>query len=81
MRVVHVFKDYFPPTTGGIEQHVQLLCSGLARSIDVAVVAPSRSFGRRDERPDGVRVIRVPEFGRYAAVPVCPTMPWELGRL
>jgi rhamnosyl/mannosyltransferase len=81
MRVVHVFKDYFPPTTGGIEQHVHLLCSGLARSIDVAVVAPSRSFGRRDERQDGVRVIRVPEFGRYAAVPLCPTMPWELARL
>jgi rhamnosyl/mannosyltransferase len=28
-----------------------------------------------------VRVIRVPEFGRYAAVPFCPTMPWELARL
>ena len=81
MKVVHVFKDYFPPTTGGIEQHVHLLCSGLARSIDVAVVAPSRSLRRRDERIDRVQVIRVPEFGRYAAVPLCPSMPWELARL
>ena len=47
MRVVHVFKDYFPPTTGGIEQHVHLLCKGLARSLDVSVLVPSRSTGRR----------------------------------
>jgi glycosyltransferase involved in cell wall biosynthesis len=81
VRVVHLFKDYFPPTTGGIEQHMQLLCSGLARSMDVSVLVPSRSFRRRTETIDGVHVVRVPEFGRFAAVPFCPTMPLELGRL
>ncbi len=82
MRVVHVFKDYFPPTTGGIEQHVRLLCEGLAaRGTNVAVLVPSRSRRRVDERLDGVRVVRIPEFGRYAAVPLCPTMPRELARL
>lgn len=81
MRVVHVFKDYYPPTTGGIEQHMALLCSGLAPHADVSVLVPSRSRRRVAEYVDGVRVIRVPEFGRYAAVPLCPTMPAELGRL
>ena len=81
MRVVHVFKDYFPPTTGGIEQHVQLVCRGLARTLDVAVLVPSRSRRRVEERLDGVQVVRVAELGRYAAVPLCPTMPWELARL
>lgn len=82
MKVVHVFKDYFPPTTGGIEQHVQLLCTGLARhGMDVSVIVPSRSRRGREERLDGVRVIRVPEFGRFAAVPFCPTMPRTLARL
>ena len=81
MRVVHLFKDYFPPTTGGIEQHMQLLCTGLARSMNVAVLVPNRSVGKRRETIDGVDVVRVPEFGRFAAVPFCPTMPRELALL
>jgi len=81
VRVVHVFKDYHPPTPGGIEQHMQLLCTKLARELDVAVLVPSRSRRRVAERLDGVSVVRVPEFGRYASVPLCPTMPRELARL
>jgi rhamnosyl/mannosyltransferase len=81
MKAVHVFKDYYPPTTGGIEQHMQVLCAGLARHIDVTVLVPSRSRRRTEERLDGVRVIRVPEFGRYFSAPLCPSMPAELRRL
>lgn len=81
MRVVHLFKDYFPPTTGGIEQHMQLLCTGLAQSMGVTVLVPSHSFERLRETIDGVDVLRVPEFGRYAAVPFCPSMPRELRKL
>ena len=81
MRVVHIFKDYYPPTTGGIEQHMNLLCKRLARDVDVTVLVPSRSRRRLQEREDGVQLLRVPEFGRYASVPLCPTMPVELRRL
>jgi rhamnosyl/mannosyltransferase len=81
MRVVHVFKDFYPPTTGGIEQHMRLLCAGLARHIDVSVLVPSRSTRRTEDLVDGIRVIRASEFGRYLSVPLCPTMPGELRRL
>jgi rhamnosyl/mannosyltransferase len=81
MKVVHVFKDYYPPTTGGIEQHMQVLCAGLARHVDVTVLVPSRSRRRSEERLHGARVIRVPEFGRYFSSPLCPSMPAELRRL
>jgi glycosyltransferase involved in cell wall biosynthesis len=81
MKAVHVFKDYYPPTTGGIEQHMRVLCAGLARHIDVTVLVPSRSRRRIEERLDGVRVMRVPEFGRYFSAPLCPSMPAELRRL
>jgi rhamnosyl/mannosyltransferase len=81
MKVVHVFKDFYPPTTGGIEQHLQLLCTGLARHVDVSVLVPSRSFRRTEEWVDGIEVIRTPEFGRYLSVPFCPGMPGELRRL
>jgi rhamnosyl/mannosyltransferase len=81
MKVVHIFKDYYPPTTGGIEQHMRLLCRGLAGEIDVTVLVPSRSSRRKEEHLERVRIIRVPEFGRYASVPLCPTAPFELRRL
>ncbi len=81
MKVVHIFKDCYPPTTGGIEQHMNLLCRRLARNVEVAILAPSRSRRRVEENLDGVRIIRVPEFGRYASVPLCPTAPLELRRL
>jgi|WetSurMetagenome_2_1015567.scaffolds.fasta_scaffold130900_2 glycosyltransferase involved in cell wall biosynthesis len=81
MNVVHVFKDYYPPTTGGIEQHMNLLCRRLAQKVHVTVLVPSRSRRRVEETLDNVRVIRVPEFGRYASVPLCPTSPLELRKL
>jgi glycosyltransferase involved in cell wall biosynthesis len=81
VKVVHVFKDYYPPTTGGIEQHMHALCSRFARKMEVAVLVPSRSRSRVEERSDGVTVVRVPEFGRYASVPLCPTMARELRKL
>jgi len=81
MKVVHVFKDYYPPTTGGIEQHMHVLCTGMARHVDVTVLVPSRSRRRLEERLDGVRVIRVPELGRYFSAAFCPSMPAELRRL
>ena len=81
MKVVHIFKDCYPPTTGGIEQHMSLLCNRLARTLDVTILAPSRCRRRMEESVDGVRIIRVPEFGRYASVPLCPTAPLELNRL
>jgi glycosyltransferase involved in cell wall biosynthesis len=81
MKVVHIFKDFYPPITGGIEQHMNLLCRRLAQSVDVAVLVPSRSFKRVEERLEGVQILRVPEFGRFASVPLCPTAPMELRRL
>jgi len=81
MKVVHIFKDYYPPTTGGIEQHMRLLCRNLLGKADVTVLVPSRSGRRKEEQLEGVRIIRVPEFGRYASVPLCPTAPSELRQL
>ena len=72
MRVVHLFKDYFPPTTGGIEQHMQLLCAGLARTHEVVALVPSRSWRGREETRDGVRIVGSPSS---AASPRCRFAP------
>lgn len=81
LRAVHIFKDFYPPTVGGIEQHMHLLCRLLSASIEAVVLVPSRSRATIDERIDGIRVVRVPEFGRYASAPLCPTLPIWLRRL
>lgn len=47
----------------------------------MTVLAPSRSIHRVEEKLEGFRIIKVPEFGRYASVPLCPTAPFELRRL
>jgi glycosyltransferase involved in cell wall biosynthesis len=80
MTVVHLFKDFYPPTTGGIEQHMRVLCAGLARQVRVSVLVPSRSLRRVEETIDGVQVIRTPELGRYVSTPFCPGMAAELRR-
>ena len=81
MKVIHIFKDCYPPTTGGVEQHMHLLCRRLAKTVDVTILAPSRSSRRIEERLEGVRIIRVPELGRIASTPLCPSAPFELHRL
>ncbi len=60
---------------------MSLLCRGLAEEIDVAILAPSGSRRRREESIGKVRIVRIPEFGRFASAPLCPTAPMELRQL
>lgn len=60
---------------------MRLLCTALAAKCDVVVLVPSRSRRTIEERIEGVRVIRVPEFGRYGSAPLCPSAPWRLRQL
>ncbi|HLF69332.1 MAG TPA: glycosyl transferase family 1, partial [Actinomycetota bacterium] len=69
MRVLHVFKDYYPPTRGGIEQHIHDVTHSLS-GYDFAVLTSSRSRRRITELDDGVRVVRAPELFRPVSTPV-----------
>jgi rhamnosyl/mannosyltransferase len=83
LKIVHIYKDYFPPTVGGIEQTVERMATWQARSGHEVVVLTSAAGGHRtvDEVVNGVRVIRVAEWGRALSAPFCPTMPSHLSRL
>lgn len=83
MRIVHLYKDYFPPTLGGIEQSVGRVAVAGARAGHEVTVLTSNAGTRATvrEQVDGVRVIRCAEWARALSTPVCPSMPLELARL
>jgi rhamnosyl/mannosyltransferase len=83
VRIVHLYKDYFPPTVGGIEQSVHRFATWSVRHGAEAVVVTSHPGSRRTitETIDGVRIVRCAEWARLWSTPFGPDMPRELGRL
>ena len=82
LSVLHVYKDFYPPVYGGIEQHLNLLCRTLRPFCDVRVlVSASGSSRTRREVVDGIPVMRAGEWLRVASAPICPSWPLLLRRL
>jgi rhamnosyl/mannosyltransferase len=78
MRVLHVYKDYYPPVSGGMERHLALMCRHQRQWADVEALTCSRSFGTHVEERDGTRVTEVGEWGRFQSAPVSPAFPWHM---
>jgi len=73
MRVLHVYKDLFPPRTGGVERYIHDLCIFLReRGHDARVLIASSGFSlrSRSEQRDGIPVTVAPSFGRILSNPV-----------
>jgi len=82
MKVLQVYKDYYPPVTGGIEGHINLLANGLKRKgLDVHVLVSNTTARLDRETIDGIPVTRVPQLGRFASAPLNPTFIFWLRRL
>jgi len=83
VKIVHLYKDYYPPVFGGIEQTVSRLARGAVRAgHEVTVLCSAHGARRdRDEVVDGVRVIRCAEWFRTVSTPICPGMAGRLARL
>lgn len=83
MKVVQLYKDYYPPTVGGIEQTVERMSRELVRRGADVTVLTSHPGSRKtiEEHVDGVRVIRCGEWARALSTPFCPEMPGRLAKL
>lgn len=82
MKIVHVFKDFYPPLAAGITRYihdvaVEAACRGAEVEVHVAGVHRSR----RDELAGGVIVHRHREFGRLLSSPLAPGLPLEVRAL
>ncbi|MFN8476088.1 MAG: glycosyltransferase [Anaerolineae bacterium] len=78
MRIVHVYKDYYP-VLGGIENHVRSLAEGQAeRGHDVTVVVASLTGRTETETMNGVRVIKAARLATVASTPLSVALPARL---
>src|SRR6058998_2567989 len=78
LRITHLYRDSYPPTHGGIEQHVHTLVHQLKRHASPAVLVSGRQRARWDD--DGVPIQSVGEWGRVQGAPVSPSLPYWIRR-
>lgn len=75
MRILHIYKDYFP-VVGGIENHVKLLAEAQAMSgHDVSVLVTSRDHRTHIEQIQGVRVIFAARLATISSAPISFALP------
>jgi glycosyltransferase involved in cell wall biosynthesis len=81
MRILHIYKDYYP-VVGGIENHIRLLAEGqAARGHDVTVLVTSPTRETEDRILNGVRVIKAGRLATLASTPLSLALPLALRRL
>jgi rhamnosyl/mannosyltransferase len=73
-RVVHVYKDVFPPVPGGIERVIGILARRTREAFDPRVLVAAPGHGRGGERTieDGIPVTEVASLGRALSTPLAP---------
>jgi rhamnosyl/mannosyltransferase len=76
VRVVHIYKDCYPPITGGIEISIHRLVEG-CRDVcgELSVLVNGRRWLTEHSEIEGIPVCRVGEWGRLLSCPVAPTFP------
>jgi glycosyltransferase involved in cell wall biosynthesis len=70
MRILHVYKDYYP-VVGGMENHIRTLARGTARrGFDVTVLVTSRTTRTEVVEMEGVEVIKAGRLATVASTPI-----------
>lgn len=76
MRILHVYKDVYPPVAGGIERHIDSIRRAIPEfQHDVLVCGRDVRTRVRTARGGGTEIL-VAEFGRVLSVPLAPTFPY-----
>ena len=82
MKVLQIYKDYYPPVKGGIEKHVNLLSNGLRnRGVEVDVLVSNTGMRMEVECCEGINVYKVPQLGRLSSAPLNVNMSCWLRKL
>jgi glycosyltransferase involved in cell wall biosynthesis len=81
VRILHIYKDYYP-VLGGIENHVRLLAEAQAARGHCVTVLVTNPAGIRTTVIDEnrVRVLRAGRLATVASTPLSVSLPWQLLR-
>ena len=81
MKILHLYKDYFP-VLGGIENHIKWLAEGMAaRGHDARVLVTNSGRGDRNETINGVPVVKVSRHFNISSAPIGLGMAGQLRQL
>jgi glycosyltransferase involved in cell wall biosynthesis len=76
LKVLQIYKDYYPQIKGGIEKHINLLANGLNQhGVGVEVLVSNLNTKLEIECINTIRIIKAPQLGRIASAPINPTFP------
>ncbi len=82
MRVLHIYKDYYPPICGGVEIAIHRIIEGTRDECeDVSVLICSRNRKSQFAEVEGTSVYKAGEWGRFLSAPVSPYFPYWLKKL
>jgi len=81
VRVLHVYKDVYPPVVGGIERHIDAIRRALPEIRHDVLVCGRRLRTFERAVPGPGREVLVGEVGRVLSTPLAPTFPAWLTRL
>src|SRR3954447_26730988 len=75
LRVLHVYKDVFPPVAGGVEKQIDSLRRAMP-DVESTVIVCAGTPRSEVTRVDGGTEVRVAELGpRWLGAPVAPPLP------
>ena len=81
MKILHVYKDYYP-VWGGIEGNIQQIAQrqvALGHQVTVLVTNPDKQLA--EESIDGVKIIRAHRLATIASTPLSLSYPLQLAKL
>jgi glycosyltransferase involved in cell wall biosynthesis len=81
MKILQVYKDYYPPVVGGVEKHIAQLCNYFKDKHEIEVLVCNNGSFTRVENINGVKVTRVGQVGRLQSAPLSPMFPFWLRKI
>jgi len=79
IKVLQIYKDYYPPVIGGIEQHINCLCHGLEPyGIQTEVLVSNTEPNTSVYYDNSIKITKVGEHGRLQSAPITPSFFYHL---
>jgi glycosyltransferase involved in cell wall biosynthesis len=81
MRILHIYKDYYP-VLGGMENHIRILAEGaVKRGLEVTVLVTSPTRSTETQEIQGVRLVKAGRVATLASTPLSFTLLSYVRRL